>query len=202
MHIMAAKLALVSFSLLLLLRVAAAEAGAPVAVCTVVRDEAAVLDEWLVFHLWQGVGHMYVYDDGSSDATAEVLAHYVRAGLVTHTPWPIQGTPSLRLDGNGDDDGTGAEVLCDAAYLRAHPDAANGCQLAAFDHCLGHYGQHHRWLLFVDVDEFGPCPPPAHDGASPFRGNSERVGASACQSGCMQESVSTFAWVCVCTPGA
>lgn len=57
------------------------------AIFCIVRDEAANLAEWIDFHAAQGVGHFYIYDNDSSDGTAEVLAPYLRAGLITVLPW-------------------------------------------------------------------------------------------------------------------
>jgi hypothetical protein len=54
----------------------------------IVRDEAPYLEEWLAFHQLLGCEHFYIYDNGSIDNTAELLAPYVRDGRVTLTPWP------------------------------------------------------------------------------------------------------------------
>ena len=64
----------------------AAASGAGVSVCTIVRDEARYLGEWVAFHRAQGVSHMDVWDDGSSDGTAEVLAPWVAAGVLVLRP--------------------------------------------------------------------------------------------------------------------
>jgi hypothetical protein len=58
-----------------------------IAIVTIVKDEAAYLAEWLEFHLMLGVRHVFIYDNGSRDHTPQVLAPYVREGLVTVTPW-------------------------------------------------------------------------------------------------------------------
>ena len=57
----------------------------PLAVCAVFRDEGPYLAEWVEFHRLVGVGHFFLYDDRSRDAGREVLAPYVREGLVTLT---------------------------------------------------------------------------------------------------------------------
>jgi len=60
------------------------------AVCSIFRDEARFLAEWLEFHRHAGVEHFYLYNDRSEDDYLEVLAPWVRAGLVTLTDWPEQ----------------------------------------------------------------------------------------------------------------
>jgi hypothetical protein len=52
-----------------------------------VKDEGRYLSEWLTFHRLLGVDHVYIYDNGSTDDTAAVLAPFVRSGFVTVTPW-------------------------------------------------------------------------------------------------------------------
>ncbi len=53
----------------------------------IVKNEAANLKEWLEFHRLVGLEHVYLYDDGSSDNSGEILRPYVDGGFVTHVPW-------------------------------------------------------------------------------------------------------------------
>jgi hypothetical protein len=65
--------------------------GTPVhdlAITCIVKNEADYLDEWISFHRAQGVGHFFIYDNESTDRTAEVLAPFVSSGPVTLTRWP------------------------------------------------------------------------------------------------------------------
>lgn len=57
------------------------------AIGAIFKDEARYLDEWLSFHHGVGVEHFYLYDDNSTDRSREVLAPWVRRGLVTVRPW-------------------------------------------------------------------------------------------------------------------
>ena len=51
-------------------------------VCTVIKDEGLYLREWLEFNILQGFSKHYIYDDHSTDNTAEILAPYIESGLV------------------------------------------------------------------------------------------------------------------------
>ena len=68
-------------------RVPAGAAVHPLALVTMVRNEADCLDEWITFHAGQGVAHFYIYDNESTDGTTAVLERRVRSGLVTVVPW-------------------------------------------------------------------------------------------------------------------
>jgi len=96
------------------------------AIFCIVRDEASNLAEWIDFHAAQGVGHFYIYDNDSSDGTAEVLAPYLLAGRITVLPWKHR--------------------------IGYHTQAC------AYAHALTSFGQHCRWMGFIDVDEFMYCP--------------------------------------------
>lgn len=54
---------------------------------TILKDEAPYLDEWIEFHLLMGFDHFFIYDNGSTDGTLEVLKKYRDRGLVTVIPW-------------------------------------------------------------------------------------------------------------------
>ena len=58
------------------------------AICAIFKDEARNLGEWIAFHRSVGVGHFYLYDNGSTDHFQEVLAEHIRSGLVTYIEWP------------------------------------------------------------------------------------------------------------------
>lgn len=60
-------------------------------VCAIIRNEALYLEEWLEFHLLQGVEHFYLYDNESTDESVRLLMRYVLKGLVTLCDWPGQG---------------------------------------------------------------------------------------------------------------
>lgn len=54
----------------------------------VVRDEADIVEHFLVYHLNRGVDHVLAIDDGSTDGTTEILDSFQKEGLVTLVPRP------------------------------------------------------------------------------------------------------------------
>jgi hypothetical protein len=64
------------------------------AVCGIFRDEAFYLEEWLSFHHQMGVSHFYLYNDRSQDNYMDVLAPWIKKGLVTLTDWHALGQVS------------------------------------------------------------------------------------------------------------
>ena len=58
------------------------------AVC-IFQNEARNLDEWLAFCVLEGVGHVLLYDNFSTDDFRSVLAPWISAGFVELVDWPI-----------------------------------------------------------------------------------------------------------------
>jgi glycosyl transferase family 92 len=101
-----------------------------VAIACILRDEAAHLPEWLVWHVALGVQLIRLYDNGSTDGLAEAVAPYVAAGLVEVVPWP-----ALRLEPE--------------ARAQHWPE-----QNLAYMHALATLRDRADWLALIDVDEF------------------------------------------------
>lgn len=59
-----------------------------VSIAAIVKNEGAYLDEWLSFHIIQGVTQFYIFDNGSTDNTREVLAPYLKKHFITYLPFP------------------------------------------------------------------------------------------------------------------
>lgn len=55
----------------------------------VIKNEAAFLDEWLAFCLLEGIEHVLLYDNDSTDNSREVLQPWIEAGIVELFDWPI-----------------------------------------------------------------------------------------------------------------
>lgn len=58
-------------------------------ICSIFRNEAPYLKEWIEFHLQQGIEHFYLYDNFSTDNPERELRPYLKQGLVTLIDWPI-----------------------------------------------------------------------------------------------------------------
>ena len=58
------------------------------AICAIAKDEGPYFKEWLNWHINQGVDKFYIYDNGSTDCTQQVLTPYIEAGIVDYRPWP------------------------------------------------------------------------------------------------------------------
>jgi hypothetical protein len=57
-------------------------------VCAIAKNEAPYFVEWIEWHKSKGVEKFYIYDNESEDNTKEVLAPYIKSGLVEYTFWP------------------------------------------------------------------------------------------------------------------
>ena len=58
------------------------------AIVAILKNEGHYVKEWLDYHLLAGVDHFYLYDNESSDNYKEIIAPYVKAGLVTTKYFP------------------------------------------------------------------------------------------------------------------
>lgn len=55
------------------------------AIVLIAKNEAPYIEEWINFHLKQGVSHFLIYDNESTDNLHTVLAPYIERGLVTYS---------------------------------------------------------------------------------------------------------------------
>lgn len=80
-----------------------------------------------------GVDHFYLYNNGSRDRTKDVLAPYIKEGLITLVNWPN------RLSAHTEDDALWALTV----------------QLPAFENAIKYLGiKDSKWLAVIEVDEF------------------------------------------------
>ena len=101
--------------------------GLAIALC--VRDEERYIAEWVRFHRAVGVRHFIVYDNGSTDATCDILRRTLDPQALTIVPWAGKVTAAR----------TGQ--LIDG-------------QVFAFAHAILNFGSAFRWMAFIDADEF------------------------------------------------
>ena len=96
-------------------------------VCSMYRDHAGYLREWIEFHRLVGVERFFLFDNESSDDHLEVLRPYIADGSVVLHQWR---TPE--------------------SVERGVPWGL----IAAFDECLERHRHDSRWIAFIDIDEF------------------------------------------------
>lgn len=104
------------------------------AVCTMFKNEAPRIKEWLDYHINLGAEHFYLYDNESTDNIHEVLFPYIDSGIVELIKWP-----SVKKNGLwGIDDNTFVPY-----------------QLGAFNNCIKKKALGKaQWLAIIDVDEY------------------------------------------------
>lgn len=110
-----------------------------VAICTMFRDEAPYLKEWIEYHQLVGVKHFYLYNNCSSDNYWEVLQPYVKKGIVELFEVPLDSTLLTPI-------------------VKAH----NVMQIRCYNHAIGLAKGVNEWLAIIDSDEF-ICPVSAKD---------------------------------------
>lgn len=56
-------------------------------VIAMAKNEGAYFREWLEYHRLIGVEKFYIYDNESDDGTKQILAPYIKKGIVEYIPW-------------------------------------------------------------------------------------------------------------------
>ena len=59
------------------------------AVCSILKDEAINILEWIAYHRAVGVDKFYLYDNNSTDNVRSLLRNLISQGIVDLIPWPI-----------------------------------------------------------------------------------------------------------------
>lgn len=95
-------------------------------VCAIFQNEGEWLQEWIEYHLLQGVDHFLLYNDRSDDNYQAVLQKYIDRGIVEVIDWPNYH-------------GSKGWV---------------GCQTRAYQHGLKRLKGHTKWIAYIDIDEF------------------------------------------------
>lgn len=99
-------------------------------ICSMFKDEAPYLKEWIEFHRLVGVEHFWLYNNNSSDEYKEVLAPYVKAGVVDLIEWPSTSKQN---------------------EWKHHTYEV---QVGAFNDALKRAEKLSKWLAIIDLDEF------------------------------------------------
>lgn len=98
-----------------------------VGILAIFKDEAPYLREWLEFHRVVGVEHFWLYNNQSSDSFQEVLAPYIKKGIVELFDWDQETSATLNWN----------TIQCNC-YMDGLKKAKNKA----------------RWVAILDVDEF------------------------------------------------
>jgi hypothetical protein len=93
--------------------------------CLVVKDYNRYIVEWIEYHKRMGCGHFYIFDHASEVPMLETIREYALSGLVDYT-------------------------YTDYRNWEANPQP----QLQTYNKCLKDHGHKHRWMGFIDSDEF------------------------------------------------
>lgn len=98
------------------------------AIVLIVKDEAKDIADWVRFHCLAGMAHLFLYDNGSTDGTAQ-LAQEACTVPITVIPWQLN-------------------VTARKADWRMHQQAL------AYSHAILTYGAGFARMAFIDTDEF------------------------------------------------
>lgn len=120
------------------------------ALCTCVRDQRRDLRYWIEYHAWLGVEKFYIFDHNSTRPLAPGLSDYLRTGLV--------------------------ELQAFKGRPRRLPSFLDTNQWRAYQACIEQHRGRHRWMGFLDVDEFI-----VFDMEAPVFGGGKRRGGGAAQ---------------------
>ncbi|MFZ4099239.1 MAG: glycosyltransferase family 92 protein [Chlamydiia bacterium] len=101
------------------------------AICTIFKNEAPWLREWIEYHRLVGVDHFVLFNNDSTDQWEEVLEPYMQRGIVEVVHWPNRGTP----DG--------------APYFWVYHT-----QIPALNEGVRQLRKSADWVALIDVDEF------------------------------------------------
>ncbi len=67
----------------------------PLVVCSVFKNEAKYIQEWIEFHRIVGVSKFFLYNNNSADNFLEILSPYIKANIVDLTDWPMSNPSQL-----------------------------------------------------------------------------------------------------------
>ena len=95
--------------------------------CTMVKNEAPYIVEWIEYNRMQGVDRIIIYDDHSLDKIRRLVGFYHQQD---------------------------ADFQIQVLKTRFLPNLGGSFQRKNFQHCLDTYGNSTEWMLIADVDEF------------------------------------------------
>ena len=94
------------------------------AICLCVKDQQKDIREWIEHHARFGASKIYIFDDNSSTPMISEFSDLVESGLVEYH------------------------------FLQTFEHASKRAQLYVYDRCIRDYAKRHRFIAFIDADEF------------------------------------------------
>jgi hypothetical protein len=139
------------------------------AVAAIVKDEGRYLEEWLAYHILLGCEHFYLFDNGSTDDSQEILKKFVTYGYVTRIDWPLFPGQIEAYNYTARAFGHLTEWLAfididEFFVLKRHQSlpellsTVDGDQLLIFWKMFGHSGHRHRPPGFI-IKNYVRCAP-------------------------------------------
>lgn len=97
--------------------------------CTMVKNVDEFLPDWIEYHIYQGVDHVFLYDNEKQNKSTLIgtVQKYIERGVVTVIPWSHEPT-----------------VL--KTYLEV--------QIAHENDCVWRLKHNAKWIIKIDVDEY------------------------------------------------
>ncbi|NEO52697.1 MAG: DUF563 domain-containing protein [Okeania sp. SIO3B5] len=68
-----------------------------VSICAIIKDELPYLLEWIAYHRVIGVDNFYIYDNGSTDGSTELLKRLDKLDVIDYIYWPRQGNQNSQV---------------------------------------------------------------------------------------------------------
>ncbi len=59
-----------------------------ISIAAITKDDHPYIAEWIDYHRLIGADHFYIYDNNEGEETHEILAPYIREGIVDYVKWP------------------------------------------------------------------------------------------------------------------
>lgn len=110
-----------------------------ISLCSIFRDEAPFLKEWIEYHRLIGVEHFYLYNNCSTDDYWQVLEPYVANGIVELFDVPF-----------------------DSSLINDFAKTHNFVQVTCYNHAISQCRSKSKWIAIADTDEY-ICPCEGHN---------------------------------------
>ncbi|PSC73229.1 hypothetical protein C2E20_3340 [Micractinium conductrix] len=130
------------------------EDNAEVAICVVSKNDHCDLREWVLYHASVGVRKFYLFDTGSKPPLTTVLDDAVASGLVEFHY--LEADAEQLADRKATVSMAAASSAGELSVELVPPEEGKGrnWQVPVFSACLNHFGKRHKWMGFIDTDEF------------------------------------------------